>query len=41
MYINKNTNQYPVTEADIRAEYVNTSFPVPFVAPELQAEIGV
>lgn len=34
MYINTQTLQYPVSEADIRAEYPNTSFPVPFVPPE-------
>lgn len=34
MYINTQTLQYPVSEADIRAEYANTSFPVPFIPPE-------
>lgn len=34
MYIQKITKQYPVTEADIRAANPNTSFPVPFVAPD-------
>jgi hypothetical protein len=33
-YINTETNAYPVSEAQIRAEFVNTSFTVPFVAPE-------
>lgn len=34
MYINKITGEYPVSEAAIRAANPNTSFPVPFVAPE-------
>lgn len=34
MYINTETNQYPVTEAQIRAENPNTSFPKPFKSPE-------
>lgn len=33
-YINTTTNQYPITEQDIRALYPNTSFPFPFVAPD-------
>lgn len=33
-YINKLTGDYPVSEAQIRLSYPNTSFPVPFVAPE-------
>ena len=33
-YINTQTNQYPVTENDIRLAHPNTSFPTPFVAPE-------
>lgn len=33
-YINTATGEYPVSESDIRAAYPNTSFPVPFVAPE-------
>lgn len=33
-YININTNQYPVSEQDIRNQYPNTSFAVPFEAPE-------
>lgn len=32
-YINTQTNQYPISEADIRSAYPNTSFPIPFVAP--------
>lgn len=34
MYINTQTMQYPVSEGEIRAAYPNTSFAVPFVAPE-------
>ncbi len=34
MYLNTQTNQYPVAESQIRAEFPNTSFPQPFVAPE-------
>jgi hypothetical protein len=34
MYINTITNQYPVSEADIKAQYPNTSFTVPFVPPD-------
>lgn len=34
MYINTTTNAYPVSEAAIKQQYPNTSFPVPFVAPE-------
>jgi hypothetical protein len=34
MYINTNTNQYPVSESEIRAEFSNTSFPAPFAAPQ-------
>jgi hypothetical protein len=33
MYINTQTQQYPVSESQIRAEHSNTSFPKPFVAP--------
>lgn len=33
-YINTATGVYPVSESSIRAAYPNTSFPVPFVAPE-------
>ena len=33
-YINKLSLEYPVTEPMIRLSYPNTSFPVPFVAPE-------
>jgi hypothetical protein len=33
-YINTTTKQYPVSEQDIRNQYPNTSFPVPFQAPE-------
>ena len=33
-YINTATGEYPVSESTIRAAYPNTSFPVPFVAPE-------
>lgn len=38
-YINTETMQYPVSEQDIRNEYPNTSFPVPFVAPEQFAPV--
>jgi hypothetical protein len=34
MYINTQTNQYPVSEAEIKAQFSTTSFPVPFVAPD-------
>lgn len=34
MYINTTTNQYPVSEYEIRATYPNTSFPIPFTPPE-------
>lgn len=33
-YINTQTNQYPVTERDIRNAYPNTSFTAPFKAPD-------
>lgn len=33
-YINTETMQYPVSEGEIRAEYPNTSFANPFIAPE-------
>ena len=33
-YINTATGEYPVSESNIRAAHPNTSFPVPFVAPE-------
>ena len=33
-YINTATGVYPVSESEIRALFPNTSFPVPFVAPE-------
>lgn len=33
-YIHKPTGEYPVSEAQIRLAYPNTSFPVPFQAPE-------
>lgn len=38
-YIDKTTGTYPVSEADIRAANPNTSFPVPFVAPEQYAVV--
>lgn len=34
MYINTDTNQYPVSENEIRATHPNTSFPVPFTPPD-------
>ena len=33
-YINTTTGEYPVTESMVRLAYPNTSFPVPFQAPE-------
>lgn len=39
MYINTQTNQYPVTERDIRNAYPNTSFSTPFVAPDEYAVV--
>ena len=33
-YINSLTGAYPISESQIRADYPNTSFGVPFVAPE-------
>ena len=33
-YINEQTKAYPVSERDIRAAHPNTSFPVPFKAPD-------
>ena len=33
-YINTLTQQYPVSESQIRYEHANTSFPMPFTAPE-------
>lgn len=38
-YINTQTMQYPVSEQDIRNEYPNTSFTVPFQAPEQYAPV--
>ena len=38
-YINTQTMQYPVSEQDIRNEYPNTSFPVPFSPPEGYAPV--
>ena len=38
-YINTQTNQYPVSEQDIRNEYPNTSFAIPFQAPEKYAVV--
>ncbi len=37
MYINTQTQQYPVSESQIRSEFPNTSFAVPFAAPESYA----
>lgn len=34
MYINTTTNEYPISESQIRAAFPNTSFANPFVAPE-------
>lgn len=33
-YLNTTTSAYPVSEAEIRAEFSQTSFGIPFVAPE-------
>lgn len=33
MYINTQTNQYPVSEREIRVAHPNTSFPTPFRPP--------
>lgn len=38
-YINTKTNQYPVSEQDIRTLNPNTSFPIPFQAPEDYAPV--
>lgn len=38
-YINTQTNQYPITESEIRAENPNTSFAIPFQAPEPYAPV--
>lgn len=40
-YINTETNQYPVSEADIRAANPNTSFSSPFQAPEPYAVVFI
>lgn len=34
MYINTTTNDYPISESEIRAAFPNTSFAVPFTPPE-------
>lgn len=39
MYININTNQYPVSEVEIRQAFPYTSFSVPFQAPEEYAVV--
>ena len=38
-YINLLTNEYPLTEADIRAANKTTSFPIPFAATNDYAEV--
>lgn len=38
-YINTQTNQFNITERDIRNAYPNTSFPSPFVAPDEYAVV--
>lgn len=38
-YINTTTNAYPVSEQDIRNEFPNTSFSLPFQAPEGYAPV--
>lgn len=39
IFINTQTMAYPVYQNQIQAEYPNTSFPTPFVAPELYAPV--
>ena len=34
MYINTQTNQYPISEQEIKSAYPNTSFPSPFNPPD-------
>ena len=38
-YINTTTGEYPVSEAQIRVSYPNTSFPMPFQAPDEYAVV--
>lgn len=38
-YINKTSGEYPVSESMVRLAYPNTSFPVPFQAPEEYARV--
>jgi len=38
-YINTDTMAYPMMESQIRAEYPNTSFPKPFIAPAPYAPV--
>ena len=38
-YINTQTNQYPISEQEIRNQYPNTSFANPFVAPSEYAVV--
>lgn len=38
-YINTVTGKYPVTEREIREEFFNTSFPLPFQAPDSYAVV--
>lgn len=33
-YINTQTNQYPLTEQEIKSQFPDTSFPAQFIAPE-------
>lgn len=39
MYINTQTNQYPVSETDIKAAFPNVSFASPFTAPSEYAVV--
>ena len=39
VYINTQTLQYPVSQSQIQQEYLNTSFPTPFVPPESYAPV--
>ena len=39
MFINTSTLEYPISEAQIRQEFPNTSFPQRFVAPEPYAPV--
>lgn len=38
-YLELSTGRYPVSQSQIRAEYPNTSFPTPFIAPDEYAVV--